>query len=149
MTAASILSSSPSASAHDDALTLSTQDSIDSDGTESALSVPSSSSSALPAAAAAAGPDDPLGPLALLDDVTTLDADSLSLAVGILRQRQPVDGSEGDDGVQLSERLRDFLLVLRRRPGGGMPGALLERVLRVVLLWETFTKSEELFSRFT
>lgn len=131
MTAASILSSSPSASAHDDALTLSTQDSIDSDGTESALSVPSSSSaSALSAAAAAAaGPDDPLGPLALLDDVTTLDVDSLSLAVGILRQRQPVDGSEGDDGVQLSERLRDFLLVLRRRPGGGLPGVLLKGVL--------------------
>lgn len=110
MTAASILSSSPSAS---------TQDSID--GTQSALS---ESSSALPAATVAAGAeDDPLGPLALLDDVTSLDADSLSLAVGILRQRQPVDGSEGDDGVQLSERLRDFLLVLRKRPGSSMPVA--------------------------
>jgi hypothetical protein len=52
-----------------------------------------------------------LGPMAVLDEIRTLDADSLSLAVGILRQN---DADE--PGVQLSERLRDFLMVLRKRP---------------------------------
>jgi hypothetical protein len=139
MTAASILSSSPSAS---------TQDSID--GTESALSV---SSSALPAAPVA-DDNDPLGPLALLDDVTSLDADSLSLAVGILRQRQPVDGSEGDDGMQLSERLRDFLLVLRKRPGSSMPGAQVwngaaDLCSYFKTIWEAFRRREEPCHDFT
>jgi hypothetical protein len=63
---------------------------------------------------------DPLGPLALLDDIQTLDADSLALAVGILRQHQPVDAAE--EGVQLSERLRDFLMVLRKRPATSAAG---------------------------
>lgn len=53
-------------------------------------------------------------PLGFLDDLTTLDANSLSLAIGILRQQQPVDVYEAD--VQLSERLRDFLILLHRRP---------------------------------
>lgn len=52
-----------------------------------------------------------LGPMAVLDEIQTLAADSLSLAVGILRQN---DADEA--GVQLSERLRDFLMVLHKRP---------------------------------
>ena len=43
-----------------------------------------------------------------------IPADSLALAVGILRQHQPLDAHEDD--VQLSERLRDFLRVLSKRP---------------------------------
>lgn len=53
-------------------------------------------------------------PLAYLDDLTMLDADSLSLAIGILRQHQPVNMDES--GVLLSERLRDLLVVLHQRP---------------------------------
>lgn len=105
MTAAQILSSSSST----DDITLSHDDD------SSVLSVATS--------AQQDGPDlgpDPLGPLALLDDLHTLDADSLALAVGILRQHQPVDATE--DGVQLSERLRDFLMVLRKRPATSAAG---------------------------
>jgi hypothetical protein len=46
----------------------------------------------------------------LLDELHVLDADSLSLAISILRQR------DADGPVQLSERLRDLLLLLRSRP---------------------------------
>lgn len=60
-----------------------------------------------------------LGAMSYLDEIRSLDADSLALAVGILRQHQPVGA--GEDDVQLSERLRDFLMVLRRRPGGWGP----------------------------
>lgn len=111
MTAAKILASSSSTDdISSDDVTLS----LDDDS--SVLSV---ASSAQHNSSADLGPD-LLGPLALLDDNQTLDADSLALAVGILRQRQPEDASE--DGVQLSERLRDFLMVLRRRPGAATAG---------------------------
>lgn len=57
--------------------------------------------------------------LPFIDDLTELDADSLSLAVGILRQHQPPGDahSGGDADVQLSERLQDLLVLLRQRPG--------------------------------
>lgn len=54
-------------------------------------------------------------PLSYLDELTSLDADSLSLTIGILRQQQPVNVQDAD--VQLSERLRDLLVLLHRRPG--------------------------------
>jgi hypothetical protein len=57
----------------------------------------------------------------MLDDMTVLNADSLALVVGILRQHQPLEAAEAD--VQLSERLRDLLLLLRQRPASAAPAA--------------------------
>ncbi|KAF6253191.1 hypothetical protein COO60DRAFT_1669411 [Scenedesmus sp. NREL 46B-D3] len=59
--------------------------------------------------------EDSSSSLSTLDDMTMLNADSLALVVGILRQHQPLGADEED--VQLSERLRDLLLLLRQRPG--------------------------------
>lgn len=98
MTAAAILSSSASSDPADD-VTSSYDDS-------------SSLSDSLTAGSQVDVDD--FGPLSVLTEINTVDADSLALAIGILRQRQPLDADE--DGVQLSERLRDFLMVLRRRP---------------------------------
>lgn len=53
-------------------------------------------------------------PLSVVDELQVLDADSLSLVVGILRQHQTL-GADGEADVQLSERLRDLLLLLRQR----------------------------------
>lgn len=98
MTAAAILSSS-----------------VSSDSADDVISSYDDSSSLSDSLTAGSQVDvDDFGALSVLTEINTVDADSLALAVGILRQRQPLDADE--DGVQLSERLRDFLMVLRRRP---------------------------------
>lgn len=117
MTAASILASS-SSSAH-------ASTDLD-DLSSSSFSSLTEDSSSHPAASAQLHDDvgadtlQDFGALAMLDEIHTINADSLALAVGILRQRQPTgtaaDDADDEDGVQLSERLRDFLMVLRRRP---------------------------------
>lgn len=95
MTAAKILSSASSADSDDAGYGL--------DGDSTSLDDSTAASAQLDLS--------DLGPMAVLDEIQTLDADSLSLAVGILRQN---DADEA--GVQLSEHLRDFLMVLRKRP---------------------------------
>jgi hypothetical protein len=94
MTAATILSASQSDSDADGASVTNSLDSLDEDSSSS---------------------------LAMLDEMTVLNADSLALVVGILRQHQPLEADEAD--VQLSERLRDLLLLLRQRPASPTPAA--------------------------
>jgi hypothetical protein len=94
MTAASILSASQSDSDAEAASVINSLDSLEEDSSSS---------------------------LSMLDDMTVLNADSLALVVGILRQHQPLEAAEAD--VQLSERLRDLLLLLRQRPASAAPAA--------------------------
>jgi hypothetical protein len=94
MTAATILSASQSDSAADSASVINSLDSLEEDSSSS---------------------------LAMLDEMTVLNADSLALVVGILRQHQPLEADEAD--VQLSERLRDLLVLLRQRPSSPAPAA--------------------------
>jgi hypothetical protein len=95
MTAASILSASQSESSAEAASVTNSLDSLEEDSSSSSLS--------------------------MLDDMTVLNADSLALVVGILRQHQPLEAAEAD--VQLSERLRDLLLLLRQRPASAASAA--------------------------
>ncbi|WIA32777.1 hypothetical protein OEZ86_005961 [Tetradesmus obliquus] len=94
MTAATILSASQSDSDADAASVTTPLDSLEEDASSS---------------------------LAMLDEMTVLNADSLALVVGILRQQQPLEAD--DAGVQLSERLRDLLLLLRQRPASPVAAA--------------------------
>lgn len=66
--------------------------------------------------------DSASAPLSVLPDIEAISVDSLATAVGILRQ-------QGDDfgalaACSVSQRLLDLLLLLERRPGGPLDGAV-------------------------
>jgi hypothetical protein len=69
--------------------------------------------------------------LSALTELRLLDADSLSLAIGILRQHQPLDSCDDGrsdssghaDDAALGERLQDLLVLLRTRPGAAPTAA--------------------------